>query len=145
MMKTLAMHFDILNMCHDIAKDSKCLSRQVGACLIKNHMVVATGYNRVPHKTKDCEECIRHTKKSGECLDICKAIHAEEDCIINYLKKFSIDSLRDCTLYVTVAPCYHCAKLIIDLGIKQVICASDYNSLYTKQLFDEAKVNLIIL
>lgn len=143
--KTLAMHLEVLNFCEDIAQLSKCLSRKVGACLMKDGVMLACGHNRVPHSTKACKECIRHKAKSGECLDICKAIHAEEDCIINFLKEHNIDLLKDCTLYVTVAPCYHCAKLITDLGIKRIICLNDYNSIYTKQLFKEAKVKMIIL
>lgn len=136
---------DILDTCETIAKSSECLSRKVGACLVQDNIILSKGYNHTPHNTCDCKTCIRHNNKSGECLDICKAIHAEEDCIINYLKEYSIDSLKDCTLYVTVAPCYHCAKLITDIGIKKVICRTDYNSQYTKDLFTEAGVELIIL
>ena len=136
---------EILDFCDNIAQLSHCLSRKVGACLMKDGVMLSCGHNRVPHKTSYCKTCIRHQAKSGECLDICKAIHAEEDCILNYLKEHHIDTIKDCTLYVTVAPCYHCAKLITDIGIKKIICRHDYNSQYTKQLFDEAGVDLTIL
>ena len=76
--KSLQVHLDRLDFCEEIAKQSDCLSRHVGAILVKDNGVVATGYNRAPCNTTMCENCIRHSKHSGESLDICKAIHAEE-------------------------------------------------------------------
>lgn len=143
--KSLQVHLDRLNFCEEIAAQSDCLSRHVGAIIIKNNVLLATGYNRAPNNTNMCENCIRQTKHSGESLDICKAIHAEETCILNFLKKYSYDLLKDCILYVSVAPCYNCAKLIVETGIKQVYAKYDYNSSYTKAIFDEAGVSLIIL
>lgn len=136
-------HAEIFNLCDKIAEQSNCLSRHVGACLTKNGIILSTGFNRVPKDTSDCQICRRRI--SGKDLDICKAIHAEEACILNYLKSHSLDDLKDCILYVSVAPCYHCAKLITDLGIKTVYAKKDYNSNYTKALFDEAKVTLMII
>ena len=143
--KSLQVHLNRLDFCEEIAKQSDCLSRHVGAILVKDNYIVATGYNRAPNNTSMCENCIRHTKHSGESLDICKAIHAEETCILNFLKKYSYDTLKDCILYVSVAPCYNCAKLITETGIKQVYAKYDYNSSYTKAIFDEAGVTLHIL
>lgn len=143
--KGLKVHFDRLDFCEEIAKQSDCLSRHVGAILVKDNDIASTGYNRAPLNTKMCENCIRHSKHSGESLDICKAIHAEETCILNFLKKYSYDTLKDCILYVSVAPCYNCAKLITETGIKQVYAKYDYNSSYTKAIFDEAGVTLYIL
>lgn len=140
--KSLQAHLDILNFCEDVAKQSKCLSRHVGACLTKNGIIVSTGYNRTPKNTSACEICRR--KISGKDLDICKAIHAEEICILNYLKEHSLDDLKDCSLYVSVAPCYNCAKLIADCGIKTIYAKRNYNSDYTNALFDEAGIKLII-
>ena len=143
--KSLQVHLDRLNFCEEIAEQSDCLSRHVGAIIIKNNVLLSTGYNRAPLNTKMCENCIRNAKNSGESLDICKAIHAEETCILNFLKKYSYDTLKDCILYVSVAPCYNCAKLITETGIKQVYAKYDYNSSYTKAIFDEAGVTLTIL
>lgn len=144
-MKSYKAYLDMLKFAKLIGEQSQCLSRHVGACLVKNHMVVSTGFNQTPCNTKPCKECIRHSKKSGESLDICKAIHAEEMCILNYLKNHTIEDLKDCILFVSVAPCYNCAKLITHLGIKKVYALEDYNSKYTKEIFSEGKVELIIL
>lgn len=133
---------EILNFCDKIAEQSNCLSRHVGAILMKDGIIVSTGFNRVPKNTEACKVCRR--KISGKDLDICKAIHAEETCILNYLKKHSLDDVKDCILYISVAPCYNCAKLIADCGIKTVYAKKDYNSNYTRALFDEVGIKLII-
>ena len=143
--KSLQTHIERLKYCDEISKLSPCLSRHVGALIVKDNCILSTGYNRTPLNTTSCENCIRKTKKSGEALDICKALHAEEICILTFLKKYSYDSLKDCILYVSVAPCYNCAKLITETGIKQVYAKYDYNSNYTKAIFDEAGVTLTIL
>lgn len=143
--KSLQVHLDRLDFCEEIAKQSDCLSRHVGAILVKDNGIVATGFNRAPRNTKMCLTCIRHAKHSGESLDICKAIHAEETCILDFLKKYNYESLKDCVLYTSVSPCYNCAKLIADVGIKQVYAKVDYQSSYTNAIFDEAGVTLTIL
>lgn len=143
--KSLQVHLDRLDFCEEIAKQSDCLSRHVGAILVKDNEVVATGFNRAPHNTKMCRNCIRLAKHSGESLDICKAIHAEETCILDFLTKYDYELLKDCILYTSVSPCYNCAKLIADVGIRQVYAKIDYKSSYTNAIFDEAGVMLIIL
>lgn len=143
--KTYNMHLELLQFCETIAKSSNCLSRKVGAILVKDGLIVSTGFNRVPLHTEDCKNCIRKSKKSGESLDICKAIHAEESCILSYLNNHTLLDLKDCILYVSVEPCYNCAKFVIDCGIKTVYAKEKYNSNYTKAIFDEAKVKLTIL
>lgn len=135
-------HLEIFNKCDELANKSKCLSRHVGACLVKDGVILSTGFNRVPENTSNCKECRRHI--SGKNLDICKALHAEETCILNYLKTNKLNDLKDCVLYVSVAPCYNCAKLIVDCGIKQVYAKDDYDSAYTKDIFLEAGVKLTI-
>lgn len=135
-------HLAIFNKCDELANKSKCLSRHVGACLVKDGIILSTGFNRVPENTSNCKECKRHI--SGKNLDICKALHAEETCILNYLKTNKLNDLKDCILYVSVAPCYNCAKLITDCGIKTVYAKNDYDSAYTKLIFSEAGVKLTI-
>lgn len=143
--KSLQVHIERLNFCESVAKQSPCLSRHVGAVLVKNNGIVSTGYNRTPINTKMCVNCIRKMKKSGEALDICKAMHAEEICILSFLKKYSYADLKDCILYTSVSPCYNCAKLIVECGIKQVYAHIDYKSSYTNAIFDEAGVKLSII
>lgn len=143
--KTLETEYEYLKFCKSIATNSKCLSRQVGALLVVDDTIVGTGFNRTPIKTKECKTCIRqkHKCKSGESLDLCKALHAEQIAILTVLKK-NID-LSSATLYVSTSPCYQCAKLIVECKIKKVIASSKYDNKLTDKLFKEAKVELIIL
>lgn len=143
--KTLKAEYEYLNLCKSIATNSKCLSRQVGAILVLNNIVIGTGFNRSPVETKACKTCIRHKHncKSGESLDLCKALHAEQIAILTALKK-NVD-LSGATLYVSTSPCYQCAKLIVECKIKKVVASSKYDSKLTDKLFKEAKVKLVIL
>lgn len=143
--KSLQVHLDRLDYCDEISQFSNCLSRQVGAILVRDNLIVSVGYNRVPANTEPCKVCRRCSKHSGESLDICKAIHAEEAAIFDFLKTHSSKELKDCILYVSVEPCYHCAKLIADFQIKQVYAKRRYNSNYTATIFDEANIPLYIL
>ena len=61
--KSLQVHLERLNFCDAVAKQSPCLSRHVGAILVKDNRIVATGYNRTPLSTKACKNCIRKLKK----------------------------------------------------------------------------------
>ena len=82
--KTLEAEYEYLKFCKSIAANSKCLSRQVGALVVVNNIIVGTGFNRTPIQTKACKTCIRqkHNCKSGESLDLCKALHAEQIAIL---------------------------------------------------------------
>lgn len=142
--KVYQTHLSRLKKCKEIAQNSPCLSRKVGAILVYKDCIVSEGFNRTPCNTDACKNCIRKSKKSGEALDICKAIHAEEVCILNFLKTHSFDELQDCTLYITTSPCYNCAKLIVECKIKAVIASEDYNSNYSNAILTEAKIPLVI-
>lgn len=141
--RTIETDRQILKMCLEEATKSKCLSRHVGAILVKNGIIIGRGANNAPVHTKPCSECIRHKNniKSGKSLDICKAIHAEENAILDAMTKTR--DLEGATLYVSVFPCYNCAKLIVNQGISKVVYLTDYDSELTKQLFDEANVRLL--
>ena len=125
---------------------STCLSRHVGAIITtKDDYILGLGYNGAPIILEDCKskgECIRklHNIKSGECLDMCRAVHAEERALLDLDKDDEIYRL-----YVSCMPCARCTKLLIERGIKEIVAQTDYNSEYTKQLLKEAKVKYKIL
>lgn len=123
---------------------SSCLSRHVGAIITVNRRVVATGYNGAPAGTPSCVElgtCLRSNYKSGEKLDYCRAVHAEQNALMQ-AAKFGI-SVSGGEIYCTTLPCLTCVKLIINAGIKTIYYAEDYNSPLTKEYCKEANVNLI--
>ena len=131
----------------DIAEDSKlrstCLSRQVGAVIIKDRQIIATGYNGAPTGTVHCSDigfCERRKRNipSGLGLELCRAGHAEANAI-NQCAKHGI-SCNGATLYVTTQPCVFCCISIIQSGIKKVIFKGEYPTGLGLQLLKEAEI-----
>lgn len=128
---------------------STCLSRKVGAIITdKEDNILGLGYNGAPINLQSCKDkgyCIRKEKhiKSGECLDMCRAVHAEERALLNIAIP-EANSLhignKPYRVYVSCMPCARCAKLLIEAGIKEIIAYGEYNSDYTKELLKEANV-----
>lgn len=131
----------------DIAEDSKlrstCLSRQVGAVIIKDRQIIATGYNGAPSKTIHCSDigyCERRKRNipSGLGLELCRAGHAEANAI-NQCAKHGI-SCNGATIYVTTQPCVFCCIHIIQSGIKKVVFKGEYPTGLGLQLLKEAQI-----
>jgi dCMP deaminase len=101
---------------------SACLSRKVGAILVRDHRIIAIGYNGTPCGIPECQKCER--LESGKELQDCRAIHAEENAILQCALYGS--STIGADLYSTLQPCFHCAKLIIQARIKAVYCLESY-------------------
>lgn len=134
----------------DIAEDSKvrstCVSRQVGAVIIKGKQIIATGYNGSPAGTIHCSDigyCERKKRgiPSGQGLELCRAGHAEANAIIQ-CAKYGI-SCEGATLYATTQPCVFCSIAIIQAGIKKVIFKGEYPTGLGQQLFEEAGIEYI--
>ena len=106
-----------------VAKRSTCLRRSVGCVLVdsKNH-IVATGYNGVPKGFDHCLDspCRGAFSESGTDLDLCSAIHAEVNA---FLQLRSDDAL---TAYVTVTPCFSCAKMFANSNVKRIVSKELY-------------------
>lgn len=122
------------NVCVAIASKSPCLSRQIGAILVRDKSIVSTGYNGpargYPHcngeplLTRQLPElmCPRHAKgyKSGEGLLECPAAHAEANCIANAARIGA--STIGSTLYMScILPCKDCAIILVNAGIVEVV------------------------
>ncbi|MBO6133089.1 MAG: dCMP deaminase family protein [Lachnospiraceae bacterium] len=116
-----------------IAEDSKarstCLSRQVGAVVIKDKQIIATGYNGAPTGAIHCTDigfCERKRRgiPSGQGLEICRAGHAEANAIDQCARRGT--SCLGADIYVTTQPCVFCCIHIIQAGIKKVIFKGEY-------------------
>jgi dCMP deaminase len=103
---------------------STCLSRQVGAVVVKDNRILGVGYNGPPAGYPHCTKCKREV--IGEHLDECPALHAEANAIVEALKRDS--DLSDSTLYCTTRPCIHCLKLFILTKLSNIVYISDYLS-----------------
>ena len=128
-------------------KRSTCIRRHVGAVIVKDNRILATGYNGVPTGIEHCGKrgCLRDELKvpSGERHELCRGIHAEQNAIVQaaYLGV----SIDDSTLYCTNQPCILCAKMLINAGVKRIVIKEGYPDVYAQQMLEEAglKVELI--
>lgn len=117
--------------------------RQVGAVIVRNKRILTTGYNGAPSGITSCKdrgECLRVKKNvpSGTCHEICYAVHAEQNAIIQ-AAKIGV-SVEDATLYCTHQPCSICAKMIINSGIKRIVFDNGYPDNFSMEMFKEANV-----
>ncbi len=130
------------------ATRSTCLRRQVGAVIVKDNRVLSTGYNGAPSNTNHCEDlggCLRAKLgiPSGERHEICRAVHAEQNAIVQAAKHgVSIDGAD---LYCTHQPCSICAKMIINAGIKTVFYVNGYPDEFSMSFFEEVGIDVIKL
>ena len=128
----------------EVSKRSTCLRRQVGAILVLDKRILATGYNGAPIGLKHCSEvgCLRqkHNVPSGERHELCRGLHAEENAILQAARYGT--RIDGATLYVTLVPCVLCTKMIINAGITRIVAASDYPDQLASQMLEEAGIEL---
>ena len=110
----------------DVAERSTCLRHKFGAVIVsEKHEIVATGYNGVVRGASHCTEkgCIKDRLgiQSGTGHEICPAVHAEQNALIQG-GRLSMN----CTLYVNAFPCKICARLIVNAGITRVVVSGSY-------------------
>jgi len=126
-----------LTLAKTAALRSTCLRRKVGAVAISPEgYVLATAYNGAPSGMKHCtkETCVRikNNIPSGQQLEMCKAIHAEQNLVLRLGPK-----LKGATVYCTTCPCVTCAKLLIGAGVAAICWEDDYPNPYSKELLLE--------
>jgi dCMP deaminase len=130
-----------------VATRSTCLRRQVGAVVVKNKQILATGYNGAPMGVTHCDEvgCLREQLKvpSGERHELCRALHAEQNAFLQAARHGV--NLDGATLYVTVQPCSICAKMIINAGIKKVVMEGEYPDKFAVGFLTEAGVDMMVI
>ncbi len=119
--------------------------RKIGCVIVKNKRIVTTGYNGAPAGMKTCVEhgeCLRDKLgiPSGTQHEICYAIHAEQNAIIQAAKLGS--SIECATLYCTHQPCVICAKMIVNSGISRVVYKHGYPDEFAVQMLEEGGVVL---
>lgn len=118
-------------------------NRQVGAVIVKDKRILTTGYNGAGAGIISCKEkgeCIREKLgiASGTRHELCYAIHAEQNAIIQAAKTGI--SINGATLYCTHQPCSICAKMIINSGISRIVFKEGYPDEFSMQMFSEAHI-----
>lgn len=129
-----------------VATRSTCLRRNVGALIVKDKQIIASGYNGAPSGIKHCEElggCLRQEMKvpSGERHEICRATHAEQNAIIQAAKHGT--AINGAALYCTTRPCSLCAKMIVNAGIKRVYFLDSYPDDFALGFLQDGGVELV--
>lgn len=126
-----------------VAERSTCLRHHVGAVAVKDKRILTTGYNGAASGIKDCLSlgCLRDAQKipSGTRHEICRAIHAEQNVIIQ--ASLHGVSLESSTVYCTHTPCILCAKMLVNAKIKRFVSYNDYADNSFLDLFEEAGID----
>ena len=131
-----------IHLAFEVAKRSTCLRRVVGAIIVKDRRILATGYNGVPSGLRHCEEtgCLREQLgvPSGQRHEICRGLHAEQNAIIQ-AARYGID-IEGSSIYITTQPCSVCAKMLINAGIKEIVFAIPYPDALSEELLSETDI-----
>ncbi|MDD4877313.1 MAG: dCMP deaminase family protein [Dehalococcoidales bacterium] len=129
-----------------VAERSTCHRHHVGALAVRDKHILSTGYNGAAAGLKDCLElgCLRNERgiPSGERQELCRAIHAEQNVIIQ--AALHGVSLEGSTIYATHTPCILCAKMLVNSKITRYVSFGKYNDDAFRDLFREAGVFLEI-
>lgn len=127
-----------------VARRSTCLRRQVGAVLVKDKNILATGYNGTPKGITHCSEtgCLREQLKvpSGQRHELCRGLHAEQNAIIQAASHGT--SISDSTVFCTNMPCIICSKMLINAGIRRVVFLEGYPDDLSQAMLEEAEIEV---
>ena len=130
-----------------VAERSTCLRRHVGALLVQEKRLLATGYNGAPAGMDHCLEtgCYREQLNipSGERIEICRGIHAEQNALVQ-AAAFGV-SVKGAMLYCTHEPCVTCGKMLINAGVREFVVAEPYPDDFGRRLLSEAGVSVRII
>ena len=134
-----------MTITRQVAERSTCPRAKVGAVIVRDKNLLATGYNGAPAGLPHCTDvgCLIYTSitPSGETEENCyRTIHAEINAIAQAAKNGT--SIRDADIYVTHTPCIHCLKVIINTRIRRVYYVQDYKRHTLTELLAHADVEL---
>lgn len=130
-----------------VAERSTCRRHHVGAVVVRNRRILTTGYNGAPSGVADCLElgCLRDERgiASGERHEVCRAIHAEQNAVIQ--AGLHGISIQGGTLYCTHTPCILCAKILVNARIHGLVACGAYPDEDALCLLKEAGVQFELL
>jgi len=141
MKKTLRLSWDeyFLKIADLVASRSTCPRLHVGAVLVKDRMIVSTGYNGSPRKTDQCDE-VGCRIVNSHCA---RVVHAEENAVLQ--AAYNGISTKGSTLYTKYFPCERCVKVLINAGVQRIVYQEIYKNLdqpFARELLKQAGVKL---
>jgi dCMP deaminase len=122
-------HQYFMTITRQVAERSTCMRAKVGAVIVRDKNILATGYNGAPAGLPHCSDvgCLIYTSRTpaGDLEENCfRTIHAEINAIAQAAKNGA--SIRDGDIYLTHTPCIHCLKVLINTGIRRVYYEHEY-------------------
>lgn len=138
-----------LGIAKEVAERSTCFRNKGGAIIVRDDQIIATGYIGAPRKTRDCferNECLRDKLKipHGRQYEICRSVHAEMNAVINAARAGV--SLLDGDMFIyhrdregkemDSFPCFLCKKMIINAGLKRIVCFTKEKKIKTFRVKD---------
>ena len=124
-----------LDIAETVAERATCLRRKYGAIIVSNDEIISTGYNGAPRGRKNCTDmgyCLRDQLgiPSGQRYELCRSVHAEANCIISAARRDTVGSVmylagrnaKTGEILTDTTSCAMCRRLIINAGIKKVVC-----------------------
>ena len=127
-----------LMIAEEVANRATCFRVKIGAIIVRDDQIIATGYVGAPRKTKDClerGECLRDKLKipHGQRYELCRSVHSEMNCIINAARAGVSVLNGDMYIFaknqkgekINSFPCFICKKILINAGLKRVICSTE--------------------
>jgi len=133
-----------MSIAAEVATRSTCTRRHIGAVVVRDKRVLATGYNNVPTGIEHCTTrgCLRDELgiPSGERHELCRGIHAEQNAVVQAAKYGT--SIDGATMYTTTQPCILCGKIMVNAGIKEIVFAGQYPDELSRSMLEEAGMTL---
>ncbi|HDM36807.1 MAG TPA: cytidine deaminase [Candidatus Syntrophoarchaeum butanivorans] len=133
-----------MRITRDISLRSTCIRRKIGCVIVKDNIIVSTGYNGAPRGFPHCIErgCIRDKLgiQSGTRHEICFGVHAEQNALLQAGR-----DAAGATLYVNAYPCKICAKMILNASIRRVVISGTYSDTEGIELLRAGGVDVKIL
>ena len=133
-----------MTLAEEVSTRTTCLRRAVGAVIVKDRRILATGYNGVPSGISHCAEvgCLREKLgvPSGQKHELCRGLHAEQNAIIQ-AAKYGIN-IDGASIYINTQPCVVCAKMLINAGIQEIVYANPYPDELAMSMLEESGIKM---
>jgi len=135
-----------MGIARKVAERATCNRAKIGAVIVKDKNIIATGYNGSPAGHPHCTEvgCLIYVSRNpdGEEEENCfRTIHAEINAIAQAAKNGT--SIEGADIYITASPCYHCLKTLLNAGIKRIVYEKPYKLSKIQPLLAYSEVELV--
>lgn len=134
-----------MKITHDVATRATCVKRKVGAIIVKDNRILATGYNGTPRGFVHCTEetCLRikYNVPSGQRHELCRGLHAEQNAII----QAAVHGVKIVggAMYCTYQPCVICVKMMINAGIGRLVYEGGYPDDLAREMLSESSLEVV--